>query len=88
MLTPAIVVTVSELQIVFIDHLNELIQTESSSILDAELILLIEEVIELCEKVLQNKISTKHFCDHMYIANLGLRSNKLARAIENMIIEE
>ncbi|CAG9763533.1 unnamed protein product [Ceutorhynchus assimilis] len=83
MLSPSVVKTVSELQILFIEHLNELIETESTSFYNAELILLIEEVIELCGNLLQYKISTKHFCDHMYIVNLGLQSNKLAKEMEN-----
>ncbi|CAG9766359.1 unnamed protein product [Ceutorhynchus assimilis] len=64
------------------------LNSPSLSVYESDFIILIEEVIELCQHLLQNKISKKHFCDHLEITHMGLESNLFARRIENMIFEE
>lgn len=71
----------------FINCWHELLNIDCG---DVELIVLIEEGVELCDKVLDGTINVKHFNDHIKLTRLGLDLYVWVQAMraKNLIAEE
>ena len=54
------------------------------------LVKLYQEIISLCNNLINNSISVKHFTDHLKIINLGLETNifMIYMENENTVLEE